>query len=176
VKARLLDRVASIGSLPDEDGALMQRICQPFTRGETGSGTGLGMHMVHNIVTSLLGGSVQVESTPGVGTIVRVVLPTGVAALTPAAWIEQADTVGIGAERAKQEPCLHEIASLRRRNGKKSRTLGRRPSKNGEIAVMRRRISVASGHPSTETLRRSRELTRLCSPKVTHPTGSPRAA
>jgi PAS domain S-box-containing protein len=48
----------------------------PFftTRRHEGS-TGLGLHVVHNIVTERLGGRIKVESQPGVGTTVQLVLP-----------------------------------------------------------------------------------------------------
>jgi signal transduction histidine kinase len=38
-------------------------------------GTGLGMNIVHGIVTRVLGGQIQVESVPGEGTRIRVVFP-----------------------------------------------------------------------------------------------------
>lgn len=48
----------------------------PFftTRRETGS-TGLGLHIVHNIVTNRLGGQLNVDSAPGQGTKIHVILP-----------------------------------------------------------------------------------------------------
>ena len=45
-----------------------RRVFEPFfttRRGEGGSG--LGMHIVWNLATNLLGGSLQCESTPGKG-------------------------------------------------------------------------------------------------------------
>jgi signal transduction histidine kinase len=55
---------------------VLRRIYEPFfttLRGRGGSG--LGMHIVHNLVTDLLGGAIDVASTPGVGTEVRIHLP-----------------------------------------------------------------------------------------------------
>jgi signal transduction histidine kinase len=48
----------------------------PFftTRRDQGS-TGLGLHIVHNIVTNCLGGRLALESEPGEGTKMRIVLP-----------------------------------------------------------------------------------------------------
>jgi PAS domain S-box-containing protein len=48
----------------------------PFftTRRDQGS-TGLGLHIVHSIVTNYLGGQLRLESEPGKGTTIRLVLP-----------------------------------------------------------------------------------------------------
>jgi signal transduction histidine kinase len=48
----------------------------PFftTRRESGS-TGLGLHIVHNIVTNRLGGQLNVDSAPGEGTKIQIILP-----------------------------------------------------------------------------------------------------
>jgi len=56
--------------------AVLRRIYEPFfttLRGRGGSG--LGMHIVHALVTEVLRGSVAVASTPGAGTQVTVRLP-----------------------------------------------------------------------------------------------------
>jgi signal transduction histidine kinase len=37
--------------------------------------TGLGLHIVHNIVTNCLGGRLRLDSEPGEGTRIRIVLP-----------------------------------------------------------------------------------------------------
>ncbi|WP_374581746.1 sensor histidine kinase [Pseudoduganella sp.] len=54
----------------------INRIFDPFftTRMSEGS-SGLGLNIVHNIVTTILGGKIQVESTPGVGTSFRITIP-----------------------------------------------------------------------------------------------------
>ena len=48
----------------------------PFftTRRDQGS-TGLGLHIVHSIVTNYLGGRIQLESEPGAGTTIQLILP-----------------------------------------------------------------------------------------------------
>jgi len=58
---------------------LIDRIFDPFfTTKPVGVGTGLGLGIAHQIVTSH-GGEIQVESTPGIGTIFRVRLPAAAA-------------------------------------------------------------------------------------------------
>jgi signal transduction histidine kinase len=48
----------------------------PFftTRRDQGC-TGLGLHIVYTIVTGCLGGRANIESEPGEGTMVRIILP-----------------------------------------------------------------------------------------------------
>jgi len=44
------------------------------TRRDQGS-TGLGLHIVHNIVTNRLGGRINLETKPGAGTKIRIIVP-----------------------------------------------------------------------------------------------------
>ena len=46
-----------------------------FTTGRSKGGTGLGMAIVHNIVTAALKGSIELTSVPGSGTTVTLQFP-----------------------------------------------------------------------------------------------------
>ncbi|WP_084610158.1 ATP-binding protein [Archangium violaceum] len=72
-QGRVIAEVQDSGSgIPPE---VMGRIFDPFfTTKPVGVGTGLGLSICHGIITSL-GGEISVESQPGRGTTVRVVLP-----------------------------------------------------------------------------------------------------
>ncbi len=79
----------SIGAVDDEnvelvvadDGVGMDenvraRIFDPFFTTKMGrGGTGLGMNIVHGIVTRILGGQISVQSAPGEGSRIRVLFP-----------------------------------------------------------------------------------------------------
>jgi len=53
-----------------------RQVFDPFftTRRDQGS-TGLGLHIVHNIVTNRLGGRIHLETGPGAGTKIRIIVP-----------------------------------------------------------------------------------------------------
>jgi len=56
---------------------MIKRIFDPFFTTRLGSGgSGLGLNVVHNIVTGVLGGSIRVESKLGEGTTMELLLPT----------------------------------------------------------------------------------------------------
>jgi PAS domain S-box-containing protein len=69
------------GMSPD----VLRQAFDPFftTRRNEGS-TGLGLHIVHNIVTGRLGGHLSLDSEPGKGTRIRLVLPRVAPAGRPA--------------------------------------------------------------------------------------------
>jgi signal transduction histidine kinase len=55
---------------------VLPRIFEPFfTTKRNQGGTGLGMQIVANLISQKLGGRIEVESTPGQGTTVRLTLP-----------------------------------------------------------------------------------------------------
>jgi two-component system, NtrC family, sensor kinase len=56
---------------------IVDQIFNPFfTTNRGGGGTGLGMHIVYNLVTQSLGGTIHCESTLGAGTTFRILIPT----------------------------------------------------------------------------------------------------
>jgi signal transduction histidine kinase len=58
------------------DPRIMDRIFEPmFTTKPFGQGTGLGLSIVHDIITSDFGGTVRVDSRPGLGTTFTVSCP-----------------------------------------------------------------------------------------------------
>jgi signal transduction histidine kinase/CheY-like chemotaxis protein len=69
---RLVVRDSGVGIVP----AVLERIFEPFfTTKQVGAGTGLGLSLVHGIVSDL-GGAVNVESDPGRGSAFTVCLPS----------------------------------------------------------------------------------------------------
>lgn len=55
---------------------LRERVFEPFFTTRLGQGgSGLGLSIVHNIVTRLLGGTIQVDSEPGRGTTMTIRIP-----------------------------------------------------------------------------------------------------
>ncbi len=59
------------------DESVRRRIFDPFFTTKLGTGgSGLGMHIVHNIVSNVLGGSIEVSSSTGHGTLTVIRIPT----------------------------------------------------------------------------------------------------
>ena len=54
----------------------LHQVFDPFFTTKMGQGgSGLGMNIVYNVVTGMLGGSIGIASTPGNGTSVTIMLP-----------------------------------------------------------------------------------------------------
>ncbi len=53
-----------------------------FTTRRHEGATGLGLHIVHSIVVDRLGGQLKLESEPGIGTTVQLILPRAAGGLT----------------------------------------------------------------------------------------------
>ena len=68
----------------------LPRVFDPFFTTRMGQGgTGLGLNIAHTIVSSLLGGSIRVQSTPGAGTMFILELPLRAAEARPATPLEE---------------------------------------------------------------------------------------
>jgi PAS domain S-box-containing protein len=76
-----------LGIHPDN----IHRVFEPFFTTRLGQGgSGLGLHIVHNLVTGVLGGSIDVHSHPERGTTFSLLLPTVAPAQTDAAKLTSA--------------------------------------------------------------------------------------
>lgn len=74
--------IADNGKGMPED--VRKRVFEPFFTTRRGSGgTGLGLHLVYNLVTQLLGGSILCASVPGQGTTFTIRLPLAAGATGP---------------------------------------------------------------------------------------------
>lgn len=99
-KVRISIADTGSGIAPD----ILSKIRDPFfTTKEVGKGTGLGLSIVDRIIRSH-GGELQIESEPGKGTTVTIVLP--VVAVTP---VEEADG-GNGESDAANDPLVDKPA------------------------------------------------------------------
>ena len=69
----------------------LARIFDPFfTTARARGSSGLGMHIVHNLVTVKLGGRIAIESEPGRGTVARVTFPGRAGVEVPATLADAA--------------------------------------------------------------------------------------
>ena len=76
---------------------MWEKIFEPFFTTRMGQGgSGLGMHVVYNLVTQTLGGHIRCDSAPGKGMSVTIRLP-----LKPQA----ANAPGIAPETGGEEAC-----------------------------------------------------------------------
>ncbi|GMV21806.1 MAG: hypothetical protein AMXMBFR57_17550 [Acidimicrobiia bacterium] len=101
--------VADTGCGMDE--ATRARIFEPFfTTKKAGQGTGLGLATVYGIVTQA-GGRIEVSSTPGRGTTMRIYLPREVGG---AAEVPQAPSEGIVPGRGERVLVVEDEEALRR--------------------------------------------------------------
>jgi signal transduction histidine kinase len=77
--AKLTESEVELGVNDDGRGmdeSVRRRIFDPFFTTKLGTGgSGLGMHIVHSIVTNVLGGQIEVRSSPGQGTQMLIRLP-----------------------------------------------------------------------------------------------------
>lgn len=54
----------------------LEKVFDPFFTSKLGmGGSGLGMHIVYNIVSQMLGGTISLQSEPGAGVLIRIRLP-----------------------------------------------------------------------------------------------------
>ncbi|MBF0604745.1 MAG: HAMP domain-containing histidine kinase [Nitrospirae bacterium] len=76
VEGKVIFRYSDSGRGMEEEDRL--RIFEPFfTTARNRGGSGLGMHIVYNLVTQTLGGTIQCSSHPGRGTVLEIILPVG---------------------------------------------------------------------------------------------------
>ena len=74
-----LEPACPLGTSDDGKGISAEnlpKIFDPFfTTGRDRGGTGLGLHIVYNLVTARLQGTIDVESRPGAGTRFGILIP-----------------------------------------------------------------------------------------------------
>ncbi|MDP2368887.1 PAS domain S-box protein [Rhodoferax sp.] len=92
VHARRVDSQRLLITLSDNgrgiDLADQRRIFEPFFTTRLGhGGSGLGLHVVHNIVTGVLGGQIEVRSSPGAGTTFLLNLPVAAPRTAVVEWV-----------------------------------------------------------------------------------------
>lgn len=58
--------------IPDEH---LDKVCDPFFTTDKQDGTGLGMHVVYNLITQKLGGQISLQSEEGQGVVIDIEIP-----------------------------------------------------------------------------------------------------
>ncbi len=103
--ARVSVRDTGHGMTPD----VAERVLEPFfTTKPVGEGTGLGLAMVHGTVTAA-GGTIEIDSTPGVGTAVTMLLP-----LAPGARATTRDVTHVPSVPARRVLVVDDEPSIRK--------------------------------------------------------------
>jgi two-component system, OmpR family, phosphate regulon sensor histidine kinase PhoR len=68
-----------VGIAPGECAKIFEKFYRVHDSKEMAEGTGLGLPLVKHIVEDVHGGRIEVESTPGCGSLFRITLPAAVA-------------------------------------------------------------------------------------------------
>lgn len=80
IRAKLYDEKSVCIYIQDDGRGIAEevqdKVFTPFFTTKMGrGGTGLGLHIVHNTVTQILGGTINMESTEGLGTLFTIMIP-----------------------------------------------------------------------------------------------------
>lgn len=80
IRLESLSNDAIVLSVSDNGGGIplshQSQVFKPFFTTKLGEGgSGLGLHLVHTLVSNVLGGSIELRSTPGQGTVFTLTLP-----------------------------------------------------------------------------------------------------
>ncbi|WP_448567046.1 ATP-binding protein [Thalassotalea ganghwensis] len=79
IDVELIENIVNINYQDDGKGidkAIRNKIFEPFTTTKRGSGgSGLGLHLVYNLVTQALGGNIEIESKQNIGTKFEIKFP-----------------------------------------------------------------------------------------------------
>jgi signal transduction histidine kinase len=79
---------------------ILRRVFDPFFTTKLGQGSsGLGMNIVYNVVTGMLGGRIVLESEPGQGTSVIITMPKNSSA--PGAVLAHVPSAELGVDKVR---------------------------------------------------------------------------
>ena len=98
IEARGLNKDAVEVTVADDGAGMTEEVRKHafdpfFTTRRSEGGTGLGLHIIHTLVTQRLGGQLILESEPGRGTVFRLILPREAPAES-SAWPQQGSAKG----------------------------------------------------------------------------------